>query len=152
MVWPAASQLCHVWPPGSRRTTRSVPFSHLSRVGAHSGSVKQTGFFPPHRPVQRPACVKVPRLGTCVAGGSAPPLLPPGLRSGCSRDVDGQVRTCEAQPSGQDGASAPGPQDRLPLAGRVGPCGLGPRGRNKQDPGGTAALGAQLVSSLHCCH
>lgn len=29
------------------------------------------------------------------------------------------MRTCEAQLSGQDGAAAPGPQDGLPLVGRV---------------------------------
>lgn len=106
------------------------PFSICSESGTHSGFVKQrqaasfhTGWRP-HGPVQRPVRVKVPHLGTCVAGlraGRVGPsrLLLHRVRSGRRRDVDGRVRTCEAQLSGQDGAAAPGPQDGLPLVGRV---------------------------------
>lgn len=102
-------------------------FSICPEWGLHSGFVKQRQAASLHAgwrscgPVQRPMRVKVPHLGTCVARGFGPArLLPPGVRSGHSRDVDGQVRTCEAQPLGQDGATAPGPQDRLPLVGHVG--------------------------------
>ena len=87
------------------------PFSICPERGTHSGFVKQRQTASPHtgwrpcRPVQRPVHVKVPHVGTCVAGLRARRVGPSLLllhrvRSRRSRDVDGWVRMCEAQLSG----------------------------------------------------
>lgn len=100
------------------------PFSTRPEWGTHSELAKQRQVASPpqagaHAGLSRASAPKGSPPGHLMAGlraGRVEPsrLLLPRVRSGRSRDVDGRVRTCVAQLSGQDGAAAPGPQDGLP--------------------------------------